>query len=140
VGLYAFYFFGRAAAVGHVAFVAGLYAATLVHEPPSSPVARWLTTVATLIVAGVLIDALACHARRETDVAAKSAQSMVRVTNLAHELAGLSDRHHGPPRLVRGGRPVERHLGKRHRRRILCRSTCRRDESVQHRHRRVSGA
>jgi diguanylate cyclase (GGDEF)-like protein len=91
VGLYAFYFFGRPGAAAHVAFVAILYAATLLHQPPSSPVARWLTTIATLIVAGVFIDTLVRHARRQANVAATSARSMTRVVEVAHELAGLSD-------------------------------------------------
>src|SRR5688572_29183570 len=50
IGLYAFYFFGRAAAASHVLFAAALYAGTLALEPATSPVARWLTTVATLVV------------------------------------------------------------------------------------------
>lgn len=62
IGLYTFYFFGRRAAACHVTLVAALYAATLAHDPPSSPIARWLTTVATLIVAGVFIATLVRHA------------------------------------------------------------------------------
>ena len=91
VGLYAFCFFSRAAAACHMVFVAALYAATLVHDPPSSPVARWLTTVSTLVVAGIFIGTLVSHARRQADAAATSARSMARVTDLAHELAGVSD-------------------------------------------------
>ncbi len=91
IGLYTFYFFGRRAAAGHVTLVAVLYAATLAHDTPSSPIARWLTTVATLIVAGVFIDTLVRHARRQANAAAASAQSMARVAQVAHELAGLSD-------------------------------------------------
>ena len=63
VGLYAFYFFGRRAAVCHVALPSLVYAATLINDPPSSPVARWLTTIATLVVAGGFIDTLVRHAR-----------------------------------------------------------------------------
>jgi diguanylate cyclase (GGDEF)-like protein len=91
VGLYAFYFFRRGVAAGHVAFVAILYAATLAHRPPSSPIARWLTTIATLIVAGMFIDTLVRHARRQASAAASSAKSMGRLVELAHELAALSD-------------------------------------------------
>ncbi len=40
IGLYTFYFFGRRAAACHVTLVAALYAATLAHDPPSSPIAR----------------------------------------------------------------------------------------------------
>lgn len=91
VGLFAFYFFSRPAAAAHVAFVALLYALTLVRDTPSSPVARWLTTVATLVVAGVLIDTLVRRSRLQASSAAASAQSMGRVIAVAHELAGLSD-------------------------------------------------
>jgi diguanylate cyclase (GGDEF)-like protein len=91
VGLYAFYFFRRGVAARHVAFVAILYAATLAHQPPSSPIARWLTTIATLIVAGMFIDTLVRHARRQATAAASSARSMGWVVELAHDLAGLSD-------------------------------------------------
>ena len=70
IGLYAFSFFSRPAAAGHVALVAILYGATLVHSTPTSPVARWLTTVATLVVAGVLIDTLVRRARREASASA----------------------------------------------------------------------
>ncbi len=91
VGLFSFSFFSRAAAAGHMIFVAVLYAATLVNDPPSSPVARWLTTVSTLVVAGIFIGTLVRHTRRQADAAATSARSMARVTDLAHELAALSD-------------------------------------------------
>jgi diguanylate cyclase (GGDEF)-like protein len=91
VGLFAFYFFSRPAAAAHVAFAALLYALTLVRDTPSSPMARWLTTVATLVVAGVLIDTLVRRSRLQASSAAASAQSMGRVIAVAHELAGLSD-------------------------------------------------
>ena len=91
VGLYAFYFFGRRAAASHVALIAALYAVTLVNDPPSSAVSRWLTTIATLVVAGGFIDALVRHARRQAGAAAASAESLARVAQFAHELAGLSD-------------------------------------------------
>jgi diguanylate cyclase (GGDEF)-like protein len=91
VGLFAFCFFSRAAAAGHMILVAVLYAATLVNDPPSSPVARWLTTVSTLVVAGIFIGTLVRRTRRQADAAATSARTMARVTELAHELAALSD-------------------------------------------------
>ncbi len=91
VGLYAFYFFGRRAAVAHLTFTSLVYAATLVNDTPSSPVARWLTTVGTLLVAGGFIDTLVRRARDQAAAAAASAERMVLVTELAHELAELSD-------------------------------------------------
>jgi len=112
IGLYTFYFFGRRAAACHVTLVAALYAATLAHDPPSSPIARWLTTVATLIVAGVFIATLVRHARRQADAAAASAQSMARVAQVAHELAGLSDSGAARLALCRGAvRVTQAHAG-----------------------------
>jgi diguanylate cyclase (GGDEF)-like protein len=102
IGLYAFYFLGRRAAAAHVGWVAVLYALTLINDPPSSPVARWLTTMATLIVAGVFIDTLLRRARQQAHVAEASASSMARVTAVAHELAGLSESAAGRTAICRG--------------------------------------
>lgn len=87
VGLYAFYFLSRPVAAAHVGLVGVLYALTLISAPPSSPVARWLTTMATLVVAAVFIDTLARRARREADAVAASASGMARVASVAHALA-----------------------------------------------------
>lgn len=102
VGLYAFNFFSRSRAAAHVAFAACLYAFTLARQPPTSPVARWLTTVMTLVVAGVFIDTLVRRARRQADAAASTARSMARVAEVAHELAALSDAGAGRIALCRG--------------------------------------
>jgi diguanylate cyclase (GGDEF)-like protein len=91
VGLYAFCFFSRAAAALHMVFVALLYAATLVHDQPSSPVARWLTTVSTLVVAGIFIGTLVGRTRSQARAAQMSAETMSRVTDFAHELAAVSN-------------------------------------------------
>lgn len=91
IGLYAFYFFGRAAAAAHVAFAAALYALTLVVHTPGSPVARWLTTMATLVIAGVFIDTLVRRAQLQAKFAAASAQLLATVADVAHELARVSD-------------------------------------------------
>jgi diguanylate cyclase (GGDEF)-like protein len=91
VGLYAFYFFSRPAAAAHVAFVSAVFALTLVDEPGTAPVARWLTTVATLVVAGVFIDTLVRHARRQAASAEESAAGMAAVAAVSHQLARLSD-------------------------------------------------
>jgi diguanylate cyclase (GGDEF)-like protein len=91
IGLYAFYFFGRPAAAAHVALVAALYAVTLIVHTPGSPVARWLTTVATLVIAGLFIDTLVRRARLQARYAAESAELVTTVAEVAHELARLSD-------------------------------------------------
>jgi diguanylate cyclase (GGDEF)-like protein len=113
VGLYAFFFFTRRVAAAHVAFVSILYAATLFADPPSSAVARWLTTVSTLIVAGVFIDTLVRRARRQASVAAESAQAMSQLTELAHGLAALSDPGRARLALCEGAARVTHAVGGR---------------------------
>lgn len=91
IGLYSFYFFGRTQAAAHVTFASVLYAVTLMVNPVDSSLARWLTTVMTLLVAGAFIDTLVHRARRQAEVAARSASSLTRFAAAAHDLAGLSD-------------------------------------------------
>jgi len=92
IGLYAFYFFSRAAAAAHVAFTAALYGLTLIVDTPGSPVARWLTTVATLVIAGMFIDTLVRRARDQARTAQAGAELVATVADVAHELARVSDR------------------------------------------------
>ena len=101
IGLYAFYFFERRAAALHVAFAMALFGLTLVNESATSSVARWLTTAATLVVAGVFIDTLVRRARAEARAAAETARSMAAVAQVSHELASLSDSAEARPALCR---------------------------------------
>lgn len=91
IGLYAFYFFGRLGAALQVAFAAALYGLTLVVHTPDAAFARWLTTVATLAIGGVFIDALVRRARTEAQHGAASAEVLATVADVAHELARVSD-------------------------------------------------
>src|SRR4051794_33763987 len=91
IGLYAFYFFNRVAAVLHVALAAALYGITLVAHTPPSALARWLTTIATLFIAGLFIDTLVRRSRMQAKLAAESAQLVVTVADVAHELARVPD-------------------------------------------------
>jgi diguanylate cyclase (GGDEF)-like protein len=91
IGLYAFYFFSRPAAAAHVALASLLYGVTLIADPPSSPVARWLTTTATLVIAGVFIDKLVRRARMQAHHASESAELVGTVAEVAHELARVSE-------------------------------------------------
>src|SRR6478609_6949096 len=91
IGLYAFYFFSRRAAVSYVALVAVLFGITLIAHTPGSPVARWLTTVTTLMIAGLFIDTLVRRARLQAQLAAESARLVGTVADVAHELARVSD-------------------------------------------------
>jgi PAS domain S-box-containing protein len=56
--LYAFYFFPLGIALSHVALIALCYAVLLVIQDPPSPVVRWLLTVGTPVVVGLLISRL----------------------------------------------------------------------------------
>jgi diguanylate cyclase (GGDEF)-like protein len=91
IGLYAFYFLDRRSAAAQVAFAAAAFAVTLAVEPSSSPVARWLTTIATLVVAGVFIDTLVSRARRQAIAAEEARDGMATAAEVAHELGRLSD-------------------------------------------------
>ena len=91
IGLYAFYFLGRFAAAAHVTLASALYGLTLIIHTPGSPLARWLTTVATLIIAGLFIDTLVRRARGQAENAARSATLVATVAEVAHELARVSD-------------------------------------------------
>jgi len=91
VGLYAFYFFRRGEAALHVLFVSLLYGATLLEQDATTPISRWLTTITTLVVAGVFIDTLVTRARGQAEVAAETAGSLTTVAEVAHELARQSD-------------------------------------------------
>ena len=64
VGLFAFYFFGREWGVAHMAFVGVLYAWVLVALGQSAPVTRWVMTVATVAVGGIVIDVLVRRVQR----------------------------------------------------------------------------
>jgi len=111
IGLYAFYFFSRPAAIAHVSLVSALYAWTLLDARVSSGVARWLTTVSTLVVAGVLIDMLVRRARREAHSAAAGAARMAQVAEVAHQLAGVSESTAARPALCRAAARVTHALG-----------------------------
>jgi diguanylate cyclase (GGDEF)-like protein len=91
IGVYAFYFFGRLAAALHVAFAAGLYAITLASHTPQAPLARWLTMVTTLTIAGAFIDTLVRRARLQAKQAADGAELLATVAEVAHDLARVSD-------------------------------------------------
>jgi diguanylate cyclase (GGDEF)-like protein len=94
IALYAFYFFSRASAAAHVGFAMALYGATLIDRTAPSGFARWLTTVTTVIVAGIFIDTLVRRARRQAEVAEVSASNLATVAEVAHDLARISDSSH----------------------------------------------
>jgi diguanylate cyclase (GGDEF)-like protein len=69
-------------------------------------VARWLTTVGTLVVAGVFIDALARRLRREAGESAASASNLAAVADAAHELARSTDADTARAAICDGAREI----------------------------------
>ena len=86
VALFAFSFLRRSEATLHVAVVAVAYAVVLAvrHEP--NAVGRWVTTIASLLIAGVFIDALVRRVRRQRRQAADDAENLAAVVNAMHRI------------------------------------------------------
>jgi len=86
VGLFAFSFFRRSQAAFHVAVVGVAYAIVLAlrHEPDGQ--GRWVTTIASLVIAGVFIDALVRRVLRQRRQAADDAENLAAVVNSMHRI------------------------------------------------------
>ena len=86
VALFAFSFFRRSQAALHVAVVGFAYAVVLAvrHEPTAQ--GRWVTTIASLLIAGVFIDALVRRVRRQRRRAADDAENLAAVVNAMHRI------------------------------------------------------
>jgi diguanylate cyclase (GGDEF)-like protein len=84
--LFGFSFFARSRAVAHVAAVGVAYAVVLAvrHEPIAQ--ARWVTTIASLLIAGVFIDALVRRVRRQRQQAADDAGNLAAVVDAMHRI------------------------------------------------------
>lgn len=79
--LFGFSFFRRSHAVAHVAVVGVAYGVVLAvrHEPVAQ--ARWVTTIASLLIAGVFIDGLVRRVRRQHRRAAADAENLAAVVD-----------------------------------------------------------
>jgi diguanylate cyclase (GGDEF)-like protein len=86
VALFGFSFFSRSQATFHVAVVGVAYGAvlTLGNEPVAQ--ARWMTTVASLVIAGVFIEALVRRVRRQRQQAADDAENLAAVVDAMHRI------------------------------------------------------
>jgi diguanylate cyclase (GGDEF)-like protein len=84
--LFGFSFFRRSQATLHVAVVGVAYAVVLAvrHEPIAQ--ARWVTTIASLMIAGVFIDALVRRVRRQRQQAADDAENLAAVVDAMHRI------------------------------------------------------
>jgi diguanylate cyclase (GGDEF)-like protein len=91
IGVYAFFFFGRSWGAVHLGAVGAAYAWVLTEVSGPTPVPRWLVTVGSILVAGLLVDALATRLRRETAAADRRASNLEAVSEVARQLATQSD-------------------------------------------------
>jgi diguanylate cyclase (GGDEF)-like protein len=91
IGVYAFFFFGTRWGAVQMAFVGLAYGWVLTQLSGPTPVARWVVTVGSILVAGLLVDALAGRLRRETDASARRASNLEAVGEVARQLATQSD-------------------------------------------------
>ncbi len=86
VALFAFSFFRRSEAALHVALVGVAYGIVLaLRGEPNAP-GRWVTTIASLVIAGVFIDALVRRVRRQRRQAAEDAENLAAVVNAMHRI------------------------------------------------------
>ena len=91
ISVYAFFFFGPRWGAVQVGAVGAAYAWVLTKVSVPTPVPRWLVTVGSILVAGLLVDALAARLRRESAAAATRASNMEAVSEVARQLATQSD-------------------------------------------------
>jgi diguanylate cyclase (GGDEF)-like protein len=89
--VYVFFFFGPRWGALHVGIVGAAYAWVLTEVPASAPVTRWIVTVGSILIAGLLVNALASRLRRETAAAATRASNLEAVSDVARQLATQSD-------------------------------------------------
>jgi diguanylate cyclase (GGDEF)-like protein len=84
--LFGFSYFRRSQATLHVAVVGVAYAVVLAVRHESIAPARWVTTIASLLIAGVFIDALVRRVRRQRQQAADDAENLSAVVDAMHRI------------------------------------------------------
>jgi diguanylate cyclase (GGDEF)-like protein len=95
IGVYAFFFFGLRWGLIQMVAVGAAYGWVLTEIEGPTPVARWVVTVGSILVAGLLVDAVAGRLRNEMDASARRAANLEAVGEVARQLATQSD-----PRVV----------------------------------------
>lgn len=76
VALFAFSFFRRGEAVAHIAAAGAAYAGALALRTDPVSEARWLTTITSLLIAGIFIDALVRRVQRQRRQAVEDAENL----------------------------------------------------------------
>ena len=87
VGVYAFFYFGRNWGAAYTALIGAAYAWALTQTDHTMAVARWVMTVTTIAVAGILIDTLGRRVHQRASEAASRARALAAVSSVAHELS-----------------------------------------------------
>jgi diguanylate cyclase (GGDEF)-like protein len=91
IGVYASFFFGLRWGALQVLAIGVAYGWILTQLDDSTPVARWLVTVVSIAIAGLLVDALAGRLRHEMTGSARRAANLEAVGEVARQLATQSD-------------------------------------------------
>ena len=91
IGVYSFFFFGRAWGGAQLLAVGAAYAWVLAELNGSTPAVRWVVMIGSILVAGVLVDSLASRLRREMAGSATRAANLEAVGGVARQLATQSD-------------------------------------------------
>jgi diguanylate cyclase (GGDEF)-like protein len=97
VGLFAFYFFGREWGFLHMVAVGVAYAWVLAQVDQGAAVGRWLMTVATVAVGGIVIDVLVRRVQRGAIESKMRARTLAAVGGVAHELARSTEADEARP-------------------------------------------
>lgn len=97
VGLFAFLFFGREWGVLHMGLVGIAYGWVLLEIELSAPVARWVMTVATVAVGGIVIDVLVRRVQRGAIESESRARTLAAIGGVAHELARSTEADEARP-------------------------------------------
>lgn len=84
--LFGFSFFGHRLATVHVAVVGVAYALVLHARGDPLAAGRWVTTIASLLIAGVFLDALVRRVRRQREQAAESAEHLAAVVSATERI------------------------------------------------------
>ncbi len=98
IGLYVVFFFRRRIALLYLVAVAVAYGVLLVVEDQNAALARWVTTIGTVVLAAFLIDSLVRRVRRianeSASIARERAELMATLAEVARtdELTGLANR------------------------------------------------
>jgi diguanylate cyclase (GGDEF)-like protein len=84
--LFGFSFFTRRQASAHVGVIAAAYAAVLALSHDRVSDARWVTTIASLVIAGIFIDALVRRITSQRRQAAEDAENLATVIDAMHRI------------------------------------------------------